>query len=189
VRSFFQIFDSQRESLVNVYDSSATFSFSANTSIPARARISGFHFSRDMPNQRKLEWSTWLEVGSRNLNRISTDPQKTLANFHVGGEQIVKAFSRLPQTKHDINGPPEKFCLDAFPIQHGQNMGLLVSLHGQFTEGTVYREFWISVLTFFWVVLSGGIRSFDRTWMLVPAAGGSRYASRCASVVLKLILF
>jgi nuclear RNA export factor len=45
-----------------------------------------------MPNQRKLEWSTWLEVGSRNLNRIASDPQKTLANFHVGGEQIVKAL-------------------------------------------------------------------------------------------------
>jgi nuclear RNA export factor len=120
---------------VHVYDPSATFSFSANTAIPARARISGFHSSRDMPNQRKLDWSTWLEVGSRNLNRIASDPEKTLANFYVGGEQIVKSFSRLPQTRHDINGPPEKFCLDAFPVPHGQSMGLLVALHGQFTEG------------------------------------------------------
>jgi len=123
---------------VNVYDPSATFSFSANTSIPARARITGFHSSRDMPNQRKLEWGIWLGAGSRNLNRIAGDPQKTLTNLHIGGESIVKALASLPQTRHDINGPPEKFCLDAFPVPHGQNMGLLVTLHGQFAEGNYF---------------------------------------------------
>ena len=99
-----------------------------------------------MPNQRKLEWSTWLGVGSRNLNRIAGDPEKTLANFHVGGEQILTAFAWLPQTQHDINGPPEKFCLDAFPIPHGQSMGLLVSLHGQFTEGASSFDVEVSFL-------------------------------------------
>jgi len=154
---FFNAFDTQRDSLVSAYDPSATFSFSANTSIPARARISGFHSSRDMPHQRKLEWKTWLEAGSRNLNRIAGDPQKTVENLHIGGDQIVKVLSNLPPTKHDISGPPEKFCLESFPVPHGQSMGLLVILHGQFTE-----------------VGSGGVRAFDRTFMLVPAPDGSR---------------
>ncbi|KAF8150881.1 hypothetical protein B0H34DRAFT_155075 [Crassisporium funariophilum] len=153
---FFNAFDSQRNLLVDAYDPSATFSFSANTSIPARARQIGFHSSRDMPNQRKLEWKTWLE-SSRNLSRIGSDPQKTLGNLHIGGEQVVKALSKLPATRHDISGPPEKFCLESFPVPHGQSMGLLLTVHGQFTE-----------------IGTGGIRSFDRTFMLVPAADNSR---------------
>ncbi|KAF8969136.1 hypothetical protein BDZ97DRAFT_1796150 [Flammula alnicola] len=164
---FFNAFDSQRDALSNAYDPSATFSFSANTSIPARARLVGFHSSRDMPNQRKLDWKTWLETGSRNLSRISGDPQKTLGNLHIGGDQIVKVLANLPTTRHDISGPPEKFCLDSFPVPHGQSMGLLLIVHGQFTEtGT------------------GGIRSFDRTFMLVPAAEGSRAKTNGWDIVI-----
>ncbi|KAH9481760.1 mRNA export factor mex67 [Psilocybe cubensis] len=155
--NFFNAFDSQRESLINAYDPAATFSFSANTSIPARARLVGFHSSKDMPNQRKLEWKTWLDSGSRNLNRIGSDPQKTLQNLHVGADQIVQAMRNMPPTAHDILGPSEKFCIDAFPVMHGQSMGLLLTVHGQFTEPG-----------------PGGVRSFDRTFMLVPAADGSR---------------
>lgn len=131
-----------------------------------------------MPNQRKLEWGVWLEAGSRNLDRIAGDPQKTITNLHVGGDQIVKALAGLPQTRHDINGPPEKFCLDAFPVPHGQSMGLLVTLHGQFSEGKYIRFYTIcshSSCFLSLVVASGGVRSFDRTWMLVPAGTGSQY--------------
>ncbi|KDR78808.1 hypothetical protein GALMADRAFT_244380 [Galerina marginata CBS 339.88] len=153
---FFNAFDSQRDALINAYHPSATFSFSANTSIPTRARIVGFHSSRDMPNQRKLDWRTWLDSGSRNLNRIGGDPKKTLENLHVGLENVMKALKTMPQTRHDITGPAERFCLDSFPVPHGQSMGLLLTVHGQLTE-----------------VVSGGVRSFDRTFMLFPAAEGS----------------
>jgi nuclear RNA export factor len=128
------VFDSQRVALVNAYHPSATFSFSANTTIPARARVAGFHSSRAMPNQRKLDWKVWVDSGSRNLNRIGSDPQKLLTNLHIGGEAIAKVLSNLPQTTHDITGPPEKFSLDSFPVPHGQGMGLLLMIHGQFTE-------------------------------------------------------
>jgi nuclear RNA export factor len=47
----------------------------------------------------------------------------------------VSVIQTLPGTRHDISGPPEKFCLDAFPVPIGQGMGLLVTVHGQFTEG------------------------------------------------------
>ncbi|KAF8813361.1 NTF2-like protein [Phlegmacium glaucopus] len=153
---FFNAFDSQRHLLIDAYDPSATFSFSANTAIPTRARLEGFHSSRDMPNQRKLDWKTWLD-GSRNLSRIGGDPLKTLENLHIGSEQVMKALTSLPPTRHDIGGPAEKFCLDSFPVPHGQSMGLLLTVHGQFTE-----------------VGTGGIRSFDRTFMLVPAPDTSR---------------
>ena len=89
-----------------------------------------------MPNQRKLEWKTWLD-GSRNLSRIGADPLKTLENLHVGSEQVMKALTSLPPTRHDIGGPAEKFSLDSFPVPHGQSMGLLLTVHGQFTEGVI----------------------------------------------------
>lgn len=157
---FFNMFDNHRGALIDAYDPLATFSFSANTAIPIRARIEGFHSSRDMPNQRKLEWGPWLTGGaggSRNLSRITGGLEKAVESLHIGGEATVKALVNLPKTRHDIGGPPEKFCLDSFPVAHGQGMGLLLTLHGQFTEAG-----------------TEGIRSFDRTFILAPAVEESR---------------
>jgi nuclear RNA export factor len=83
---------------------------------------------------------------------------KTVQSMHVGGEAAVKAMSALPETRHDISGPTDKFVLDSFPVPLGNSMALLVSLHGQFTEVEV-----------------DGVRSFDRTFVLAPAPDGSRY--------------
>jgi nuclear RNA export factor len=76
--------------------------------------------------------------GSRNLTRIGASSGTAVKSFHIGAEQAVKALADLPGTKHDIGGPPEKFCIDAFPVVHGQGMGLLLTVHGQFTEGTSF---------------------------------------------------
>lgn len=106
-----------------------------------------------MPNQRKLEWGPWLSNsagGSRNLNRIGGGLEKTVKSLHVGAEEAMKAMAALPGTKHDIGGPPEKFCIDSFPVPHGQGMGLLLAIHGQFTEGLCFYDpcsaslFWVS---------------------------------------------
>jgi len=152
---FFNALDTQRSALIDAYDPAATFSFSANTTIAARARVQGFHTS--LPNQTKLTWKDWLGGGSRNLSRINLDFERALKSLHVGAESAVKALTALPATKHDISGPPEKFSLDSFPVVHGQGMGLLLSVHGQFTE-----------------VGTEGIRSFDRSFILMPAPDGSR---------------
>jgi nuclear RNA export factor len=121
-----------------------------------------------MPNQRKLEWSPWLaggEGGSRNLTRIAGGLEKTVESLHIGAEDVVKAIVNLPITKHDLNGPPENFCVDAFPVLEGQR--LLLNVHGQFTEcGTE------------------GIRSFDRTFILAIAPEGSRAKTNGWDVVI-----
>ena len=57
----------------------------------------------------------------------------------MGSEQVLKALTSLPSTSHDIGGPAEKFSLDSFPVPHGQSMGLLLTVHGQFTEGMCHR--------------------------------------------------
>ncbi|TFK35547.1 hypothetical protein BDQ12DRAFT_725837 [Crucibulum laeve] len=155
---FFNAFDSTRQALLSVYAPNATFSFSANTSIPARARISGYQ--HHLPNQKKLEWGIWLkggDGGSRNLSRLAVGVEKGMKSLHIGGEAVMKAIGQLPATRHEIAGPPERFCVDAFPVVCGTGMGLMVIVHGQFTE-----------------VGAEGIRSFDRTFILAPADEGTR---------------
>ncbi|KAL0948624.1 hypothetical protein HGRIS_010432 [Hohenbuehelia grisea] len=150
---FFTAFDSQREALANAYDPAGTFSFCINTSIPTRARLQGLNIS--LPNQRRLDWGPWIDGGSRNLNR-PLSLGKMVSQLHIGGEDVVKSMSKLPKTRHDIGGPPEKFCVDSFPVPHGDGMGLLLVVHGEFAE-----------------LPSNGLRSFDRSFMLAPAADGS----------------
>ncbi|KAJ4480005.1 hypothetical protein J3R30DRAFT_3701151 [Lentinula aciculospora] len=155
---FFSVYDSQRAALNDAYDATATFSYSCNTSIPERARTLALHHK--LPNQRKLEWGPWLDqgnAGSRNLTRLSHSHEKQVQRLFIGGEAIANYVSTLPTTKHDISGPPEKFCVDCFPVAHGGLMGLLVMVHGEFTE-----------------LPAEGLRSFDRTFVLVPAPEGSR---------------
>ncbi|KAH7884498.1 hypothetical protein F5I97DRAFT_1812991 [Phlebopus sp. FC_14] len=155
---FFPLFDNQRAALLDVYHPSATFSFSVNTTIPARARIQGLHTSREFPNQRKLDWSVWLNGGSRNLNRLGgSGAEKAVSTLHLGSEAAIRAMSALPKTQHEISGSSEKFCIDAWPVGQGENLKLFISLHGQFIEEP-----------------SQGIRSFDRAFILMPSAPGSR---------------
>ncbi|KIY51733.1 NTF2-like protein [Fistulina hepatica ATCC 64428] len=150
---FFSTFDTDRRSLATVYDPSAAFSVCVNTSIPIRARITGYHHS--MPNQRKLDWGPWLGHHSRNLQRML--PTLIVMNsLHVGGPDIVQASLQLPATSHAITGSSDKFCLDAFLVPHGATQALMVVVHGEFIE-----------------VDTQGIRSFDRTFILVPSQTGT----------------
>lgn len=57
-----------------------------------------------------------------------------MKTLHIGGDEAVKVMSRLPATRHDVKGSPEKFCVDAFPITHADNTALFITIHGQFTE-------------------------------------------------------
>jgi len=129
---FFTLFDTQRSELLDVYHAAATFSFSANTSIPPRARIQGLHST--LPNQKNLKWDVWLgggKGGSRNLSRVG-NVDKMAQSLHLGRENVVQSIFGLPKTKHDIAGAPAAFCLDGWLT----GSTLFVTVHGQFTEGT-----------------------------------------------------
>ncbi|THH09300.1 hypothetical protein EW145_g2122 [Phellinidium pouzarii] len=165
---FFPLFDSQRSALIDAYDPSATFSYSAFTTIPPRARLQGWHTSKEMPNQRRLEWGPWLKNdagGSRNLNFIGRGGasgaglDRELRSLHAGPTAIVTAMSHLPKTHHEVAGAADKFCIDAWPVGQGAATMLFLCIHGEFTEEP-----------------SRGIRSFDRTFILAPAPPGSTAA-------------
>ncbi|KAF8529914.1 hypothetical protein JB92DRAFT_2860242 [Gautieria morchelliformis] len=158
---FFTIYDTSRMSLADVYGPVASFSFSANTSIPPRARIQGHHNSAAMPNQKKLEWTPYIAHGSRNLSRVNT-LARAEKSLHTGPDEIVGKLTSLPGTRHDINAQ-EKFVVDAWPVQGvlplpgDASTVLFITVHGQLEEEP-----------------SHGIRSFDRSFILAPAADGSR---------------
>ena len=66
--------------------------------------------------------------------------------LHIGNQEAVKAMMDLPATRHDITSSPDKFCLDAWPVQHGEGTSLFVTLHGQFTERMFFFSSTIPVL-------------------------------------------
>jgi nuclear RNA export factor len=156
---YFEFFDKQRAALQPVYHASATFSFSANTTIAVRSRLAGFQHSKEMPNQTSLEWGPWLnggDGGSRNLERTAGNPDKAVKSLHIGNESIMRSLAALPGTVHEVAGAPEKFCIDAWTVGAGETATLFVNVHGQFYE-----------------LPSKGVRSFDRTFILAPAAADS----------------
>lgn len=71
--------------------------------------------------------------------------EKMAKALHVGNQEVVKAMSELPTTRHDVAGAPEKFCVDAFPVTHGDSMHLFVTVHGQFVEGKVESSFQVEM--------------------------------------------
>ena len=82
-----------------------------------------------------LDGGTSKLGGSRNLSRLAGGSvDKLVKSLHVGTEEIVKAMAELPSTKHDVAGSPEKFCIDAWPVQQGDAPQLFVTIHGQFEE-------------------------------------------------------
>jgi nuclear RNA export factor len=171
---FFTLFDTQRSSLIDVYHPSCTFSYSANTSVPTRAKIQGFHSS--LPNQRRLQWSTWL-AGSRNLDRIGGSSDKPVTALRAGAEDTVKTIMNLPVTRHEVQDKAEKFCLDAWPVSMGEAMHLFITVHGEFVECKQRIRALIEPIHQPFVVAapSEGICSFDRSFVVAPAPEGSRY--------------
>ena len=63
---------------------------------------------------------------------------KMLKSIHVGREKVLSALITLPQTKHDIAGAAEKFCIDAWPVTQEDRATLFLCIHGQFVEGLSY---------------------------------------------------
>lgn len=128
-----------------------------------------------MPHQPKLEWATWLNGGSggsRNLNRMGYGVDKMVNSLHIGNMEVLKAIMSLPETVHDVAGAPDKFCIDAWPVGAGHTMNLFISIHGQFVESE-HCDFSTTFGSERSIEASGGVRSFDRSFILAPAAEGS----------------
>jgi nuclear RNA export factor len=87
--------------------------------------------------------------------------EKSTRLLRVGPAEIMKCFNALPKTKHPLDEPPEKkkFLVESVTIQGGPTISILIMIHGEFTD--IERK---------------SKRSFDRSFVIVPALPGSRAA-------------
>ncbi|KAF2088374.1 NTF2-like protein, partial [Saccharata proteae CBS 121410] len=156
VTNFIAGFDSDRAALANIYyDETSTFSLSVNT-----------HAMRDpsAPKLQTKEWESYIRK-SRNLKVISGINAR-IDRLFTGKDAIAEAFATIPVTKHaSLETEPAKWSIDcvllpSVPDPTGQYpqgvQGLLVTLHGEFSEMDVSTG------------QPTKLRSFDRTFTLGP---------------------
>lgn len=145
---FFPAYDNDRSNLATFYAGDAIFSVSVNTSAP-RKKSSGAFVSQN--------WANYIHT-SRNLNRITAlDQQVTRSN--VGIQQIVQALKHLPASSHDLSDA-SLFCVDAWLFRTSEGHAhVQICVHGEFKENPSQSK-------------QVTKRSFDRTFILSPAAQG-----------------
>ncbi|KAI8839818.1 hypothetical protein BJ741DRAFT_598756 [Chytriomyces cf. hyalinus JEL632] len=155
IPKFFGLFDANRPRLADVYTDTSLFSISVN---PNNRRQMG-QAARPVPvkhSSREI-FDTWL--GSNRNHITCRDPSRRLTLLGKGPQEVQSLFMKLPQTKHPINASFEKamFVVDAFQQQIGDASVLVVTINGELDE-----------------VAMGKSRSFTRTFILAPAAEGSK---------------
>lgn len=153
--------DTNVEELRPAYDAEAIFSFMYVHPVPPRARAAGFFNS--MKHQKALRNDLLNELQQHDIMRLGA--HSPTRGIHLGPDSIIKFFRRLPRTRHPTTDP-SKFVFDAWTIPSSRPqlagagedplVDYFINVHGEFTE-----------------VTSGGVRSFDRTFLVAPAAPGS----------------
>lgn len=146
--SFFPAYDGDRTSLAPFYADNAIFSMSLNVSAP-RKKSGGAFTSQG--------WQNYIHT-SRNLTRI-TALDARIIRTNVGKDQIIQALKQLPVSTHDTRDA-NLFCVDAwsFPTSEG-HVHIQICVHGEFKEKAPQTK-------------QVTKRSFDRTFILGPAAEG-----------------
>jgi nuclear RNA export factor len=144
--SYFDLFDRDRAQLLQLYDDMSMFSLSVNNQAPRiiTTNAMGPH-----------SWSAYIPM-SRNMARISANQRQT--KLSLGPQAIGNAFRRIPETKHALVESPEKFAIDVWRTQgvrQPDDTAIVVAVHGEFMERDHAQ------------------RSFDRTFILLPAQMGS----------------
>jgi nuclear RNA export factor len=153
VIEFLQGFDNDRNTLIQkYYDEASTFTMSVNS----RAR-GGAGNQHD-----KTPWDSYLPQ-SRNLKMIH-NKRTRFARKYRGVQQILKAFSGIPPTRHPVI-TPEKYSMDCQPQpglpdptgQYNGVTGLMIIIHGEYEEHRTAKGANEIVR-----------RAFDRTFTLGP---------------------
>lgn len=156
---FFARYDQDRAALAPAYAPDAAFSYCLNTAAPPRARAA--RLVHTLPHQKELVADRYIDLGSRNLMR-SHNQKALLRSLHRGPAAIAAFLARLPQTAHPLHDA-SRFVVDAWILpnvdvkaQTGAERPdalLFITVHGEFAE-----------------LPSQGLRSFDRTFVVAPAA-------------------
>lgn len=172
---FFTLFDTSRESseLRAVYASNAVWTLALNTSVPPRAKSAGYLHSKELPRQRDLHWSAYSK-NFTNHNIMGLGAKSAAKGCCVGAGPILGSFKRFPATAHPLTDA-SKFVVDSWILPNA-----VVGAHVGSKQGTNPETFekpdavlFINVKGEFAEGPSFGVRSFERTFMVAPAAANS----------------
>lgn len=169
---YFEMFDSNRDSLRAIYSPNATFSVVTSSGIPPRARSAGYF--NTMPRQKDLNWKTYKDIYSHNIMTLGARPASK--GFPRGPGSILATINKFPKTTHPLSDAT-KFVVDGWVINNavvGANLGssdksvtptkpdalLFITVQGEFAEHP-----------------SLGVRSFSRCFVVAPTPPGSPAAN------------
>ncbi|EGV64186.1 nuclear mRNA export, poly(A)+RNA binding protein [Yamadazyma tenuis] len=118
VTSFFGLWDSNRRDLIQLYQAESQFSLSVDMSHPHMLEVANVDFGYYLPF-------------SRNLTKISASKSR-MSKVCIGPDQIFKAFTQLPKSKHELVTKPDMFSMETYRFP--QVNGIIINLHGTFGE-------------------------------------------------------
>ncbi|TPX55254.1 hypothetical protein PhCBS80983_g05475 [Powellomyces hirtus] len=150
LQTFLNLFDNNRSGLFDLYHDHSSFSVSLDTR-PASTTRSSHPSSRDGPL-----FSAWKNF-DHNLEKHKI-PDKRISALAKGGANIINMFNQLPGLRHPAYPGPQ-YLVEGYQTGTGADLTLIVLVHGEFRE-----------------VSSNTNGSFDRTFIIVAPAPGSRAA-------------
>ncbi|CAK7892241.1 mRNA export factor Mex67p [[Candida] anglica] len=203
ITNFFNLWDTNRQELMILYQQESQFSMQVDSSHPHVIEIESgpstnsrsFSSYNNSNNNNDSPFGYYIPH-SRNLTKVSSVKSK-MARLAVGQQNIFKMFSQLPKTRHDLLSNPNLFSLESY--SYPQLGGILLTLHGYFEETAIPDD--NSAVTN--PSSSGGNnrnrfqknnnkkiplgkKSFDRTFVIIPGPNGSMIV---ASDLLTVRLF
>ncbi|KDN53084.1 NTF2-like protein [Tilletiaria anomala UBC 951] len=168
--TFFGHMDTGRQQLKPAYAPKAVMTFTLPLQAPPRARAEGFLFS--MKNQRGLHGMTdkLKMLSAHDIMRLGT--HSASKGVHSGPDAIVDFMTRqLPKSRHPLS-EASKFVVDAWVLPN-ERIGAVVDTRSEKSSAVLF----ISVHGEYTELPSEGVRSFDRTFVVAPAAPGSTAAN------------
>jgi len=173
ISNFLNFWDSDRSQLLPLYSPQSQFSISVDSSVP----------NDSSPQQ--VSFGYYIPI-SRNLSRVSSERTRQ-QRLGIGSEEIFKIFQNIPKTKHTLQQTPERYSMESWRLP--QLSGFIISLHGEYEEisqpehdangnrgtrrGAIGNNNSQNKLT---------KKSFDRTFVVVPANGSMIIASDLLSI-------
>lgn len=126
ITSYINLWDSNRQGLMVLYQAESQFSMQTDSAHPHTLEV-----SNDLRNTPAgPDFGYYLPL-SRNLTKVSSVKSR-LNRVGRGPEQIYKMFTQLPKTRHELVNKPELYSMECqrFP----QLNAIMVTLHGSFEE-------------------------------------------------------
>ncbi|EJS41397.1 mex67p [Saccharomyces arboricola H-6] len=119
--NFLNLWDNNREQLLNLYTPQSQFSISVDSTIPP---------STVVESDQTPSFGYYMS-SSRNISKVSSE-KSIQQRLSIGQESMNSIFKALPRTKHHLQDQPNEYSMET--ISYPQINGFIITLHGFFEE-------------------------------------------------------